>query len=127
MRHFFSLLLPLVFGGCHVDIAPNMLEGDLLQELREPDRVIELCGAAPKNPARVLQYLKVDHIQATRPLFGGEGQGHAEVTFPQEGGAVCKAKVTFDFSQDSKTYRRKGRVIGTSNRFFFGNLKLTRS
>ena len=127
MRHFYSLLLPLVLGGCQVDIAPNMLEGDLLRELREPDRVIELCGAAPKNPARVVQDLKVEHIQATRPFFGGEGHGNADVVFPQEGGSVCKAKVAFDFSQDSKTFRSKGRVVGTSNKFFFGNVKLTRS
>jgi len=126
MRRFGYFLLPLFVAACEVDITPNMLEGDLLHELREPENMTELCGGALKTPANILQ-LKVAAISAKRPLFGGEGHGSAQVTYPQPGGPECKAKVTFDFSQDSKTFRSKGRVVGTSNKFFFGNVKLTRS
>lgn len=120
------LVLLLLLTGCEVDIAPNMLEGDLLREAHETEFVVELCGAAPKNPMRVVQYLKLTNIQAKRPLLGGEGHGTADVTFPQEGGPVCKGKIAFDFSQDSKTFRSRGRVVGTSNKFFFGNMKITK-
>jgi hypothetical protein len=126
MRHFHGLLLGLLLTGCEVDMAPNMLKGDLLREMREPELMAELCGGAPKEPIGVLS-LTVDDIQAKRPLFGSEGHGSAQVTYPQQGGPVCKAKVTFDFSQDSKTFRSHGRVVGTSNKFFFGNVKLTKS
>ena len=127
MGRFCYLFLPLLVTGCDVEIAPNMLEGDLLHEVREPEVVKELCGAEPLNPIRVVQYLKLSNIRGKRPLMGSQGHGSADVTFPQEGGPVCKGKVEFDFSQDSKTFRSRGRVVGTSNKFFFGNVKLTRS
>ena len=117
------LLLPLLSAACDVSITPNMLEGDLLSTLRTPEFVSELCGTPlADDMMRVVKSLRIENIQATRPLMGKEGHGTAHVSYPPAKGAECKGDISYDFSQEARKEWVTKRHAVTHNSFYFGNV-----
>lgn len=70
--------------------------------------------------------LKVENIQAQRPLFGSEGHGTAQIVYKAKDGSVCKGTVEFDFTQDSRVTGRTRRTVSTTTTFYYANLKVSR-
>jgi hypothetical protein len=115
--------------GCNVDMAPNMLQGSLFAEVREPEVIAALCpNPVPEDEVKraTLTQLTVDQIAATRALFGSEGHGTAHVVFRPEKAPPCSGTIEFDFSQDSRVTGRTRRSVRTSNTFYYANLNVKR-
>ena len=114
MARISIVFILLLLAAC-TPIRPELLEPGLAQQLLDPARLAEICGAShqkvgPPSKSR----MSFSKIQNERDIHG-DGQGTAELVYRPLGesfdGKVCWARIAFEYNDGGQESVNAGSIL----------------